>query len=249
MGFQRFLQVCASLLLLGAPGVATCEAMSLFGNRAFVQDRPALVTISASADDGLASPRVASLFTDQQRGSLFAPLPKRDIRRRQPVLLGPGGSDVAMIRHLIGNAESRRDGYDAVQHGARRLPAKLPTQMTLGEINRWIDATPGQPHAIGRYQFIPVTLRRLMAETGAGQHEMFTSRMQDRLADVLLQEAGLEAVRQGSMGRREFMGNLARIWAGLPTANGRSYYHGFAGNKASMTWDHFDREMAQIFPG
>ena len=34
--------------------------------------------------------------------------------------------------------------------------------MTLDEIFAWIAATPGQPHAIGRYQFIPDTLRMLV---------------------------------------------------------------------------------------
>ena len=44
------------------------------------------------------------------------------------------------------------------------------------------------------------------------------------------------------------MHNLARIWAGLPTASGRSHYHGHAGNRATMTWARFESAMAPIFP-
>jgi hypothetical protein len=45
------------------------------------------------------------------------------------------------------------------------------------------------------------------------------------------------------------MNNLAKIWAGLPNSTGKSHYHGYAGNQATMTWARFDAEMAMIFPG
>jgi hypothetical protein len=51
------------------------------------------------------------------------------------------------------------------------------------------------------------------------------------------------------MNRHQYMNNLAQIWAGLPTSSGKSHYHGFAGNRATMTWARFDAEMAKIFPG
>jgi len=162
---------------------------------------------------------------------------------------GVSGRDVVVIRNIIEQAESRRDGYDAVQHGARIKPPKRPTAMTLGEIYRWIDRTPGQPHAIGRYQFIPKTLRRVARIVGAQPSDRFSPALQDRLADVLLADAGLHEFRGGEMSRRTFMGNLAKIWAGLPMPSGRSYYAGIAGNKASMSWARFDAQMAQITPG
>lgn len=121
--------------------------------------------------------------------------------------------------------------------------------MTLGDIFAWIEATPGQPHAIGRYQFIPSTLARLVTILDAGPHDRFSPHMQDRLADILLHEAGLAHFRAGQMTRHEFMNNLARIWAGLPTSLGRSHYHGYAGNAATMSWSDFDSEMAHIFEG
>jgi muramidase (phage lysozyme) len=120
--------------------------------------------------------------------------------------------------------------------------------MTLGEIYDWIAATPGQPHAIGRYQFIPATLRRVAERRGYGPGARFSPEVQDSLALVLLEEAGLTAFRGGALDRRAFMGRLARIWAGLPLPNGRSYYEGHAGNRATMSWDAFEDGMARIWP-
>jgi muramidase (phage lysozyme) len=119
--------------------------------------------------------------------------------------------------------------------------------MTLGEIYRWIDDTPGQPHAIGRYQFIPPTLRRVARVRGFGPETQFTPGVQDALALVLLEDAGLSQFQAASLGRRQFMHNLARIWAGLPLPNGQSYYEGHAGNSAAMSWVAFDGGMARIW--
>lgn len=156
------------------------------------------------------------------------------------------GKDVELIRALIQEAESRRDGYDAVQHGAQIKPMKRPTQMTLSEIFDWIDETPNQPHAIGRYQFIPKTLRRVVAKVGAKPSQRFSPALQDKLADVLLLEAGLNRFRAGALDQTGFMNNLAKIWAGLPNSTGRSHYEGYAGNKASVSWSRFDAVMTRV---
>lgn len=196
---------------------------------------------------------ISSLFADRARGGFFAPLPPRprNTGRNGGTEFGgpfiPAGPEITMLRHLIASAEAGRAGYDAVQHAATRRPARRPTAMTLGEIYDWIEATPGQHHAIGRYQFIPATLRRLAAQTGAGRQARFTPALQDRFADLLLEEAGLSSFRAGQLSRHGFMNNLARIWAGLPTSSGRSYYEGYAGNSAVISWARFDAEMARIF--
>ncbi len=195
--------------------------------------------------------RAQSLFIGRATGGLFAPVAPHDRTQSSgshdygPLL----GSDpqAEMIRDLIARAEAGPAGYDAVQYGARRRPALPPTQMALGDIFAWIEATPGQPHAIGRYQFIPATLERLVAILGARPEDRFSPQMQDRLADILLLEAGLADYRAGGITRHEFMNNLARIWAGLPNSSGRSHYHGYAGNAATMSWSQFDGAMAEIF--
>lgn len=189
----------------------------------------------------------SGLFSTRASGGLFAERrPSRSIFEKTDN--GLHGSDVQMIRALIQEAESRKDGYYAVQHGARIAPLKRPTQMTLAEVFMWIDATPNQPHAIGRYQFIPETLRRLVAKTGTKVSQRFSPTLQDQLADVLLVEAGLHRFRTGQLDRQVFMNNIAKIWAGLPNSSGKSHYDGYAGNKAVVTWARFDAVMAQISP-
>ena len=73
------------------------------------------------------------------------------------------------------------------------------------------------------------------------------AKTQDMLADLLLEEAGYDQFLSNQMSRHRFMNRLARIWAGLPTSNGRSYYHGHAGNRATITWAHYDAAMQDIF--
>ncbi len=198
----------------------------------------------------------ASLFAGRQSGSLFAPYQRRVSLRRANVPVAGGGEvkpggfgPIARLRALIGRAEAGAGGYDAVQNGAVIKPEKLPTEMSLGEIYAWIEATPGQPHAIGYYQFIPATLKRLVAQLGVGADEVFSPALQDRLGDLLLAEAGLHAMGRGEIDRHTFMANMAKIWAGLPNPDGLSHYEGIAGNTASLTWAYFDQEMARIFPG
>ncbi|MGR3792505.1 hypothetical protein [Vannielia sp. SX4] len=201
----------------------------------------------AGADAG-AGP---SLFAGVQEGGFFAPLPDRGTGA---VRVSPrrGWTTEAVysewIRGLIAEAEAGAAGYDAVVLSARVKPPSRPTEMTIGEIYQWIEDTPGQNHAIGRYQFIPVTLRRLVDHIGAAPETGFSPEVQDALADQLLREAGLAELLAGTMPRKTFMNRLATIWAGLPTSSGKSHYHGHAGNKATMSWSRFEAEMAKFFP-
>ena len=227
----------AILLFLSLPGAAPAQTGSLFVKSVWSGE--------AAGEPGQAR-RLSSAFAG--RAGLFAERPEAEPAFASAPWRGVGGSDVLILREIIGQAESRRDGYDAVQHGARVRPPRAPTRMTLGEIYAWIDATPGQPHAIGRYQFIPKTLRRVAARVGAGPGERFTPALQDRLADVLLAEAGLHQFRAGALPREAFMLNLAKIWAGLPTRSGRSYYDGYAGNAASISWAAFEAAMLRASP-
>lgn len=160
-----------------------------------------------------------------------------------------GGSEATKIRDVIAKAEAGPLGYNAVQYGATIKTPHPPTQMTIAEIFAWIDDTPGQPHAIGRYQLIPKTLSYLVEKLEIPSSARFSPAVQDQLGDALLAQAGLHHMLAGKMERHNFMNNLARIWAGLPNSSGKSHYEGYAGNKAVMTWDTFDAEMARIFPG
>jgi hypothetical protein len=222
------------------PGGGLAQNGSLFGKHA----RPSpLFAVSAPSEARLTT---ASLFAGQSENSLFAPLPDR-VRPASPRRGASLPDPVMRLLDLIALAEAGPADYNAVQHGARIKPALPATQMTLGEIFDWIKATPRQPHAIGRYQFIPATLRRLVNIKGYGRDTRFSPDVQDQLAMILLQEAGLDAFLARTLPHRAFMKNLARIWAGLPLPNGRSYYQGYAGNKATMSYARFEAGVRAMF--
>ncbi|MEM9845784.1 MAG: hypothetical protein AAF965_13365, partial [Pseudomonadota bacterium] len=77
----------------------------------------------------------------------------------------------------------------------------------------------------------------------------FSPDVQDRLADLLLGDAGFLQVQQGEITTEAFMLNLAKIWAGLPTVSGRSYYHGYAGNKAVISYSDYQQVVKGILGG
>lgn len=157
------------------------------------------------------------------------------------------GSRLDGLRQLIRLAESPKRGYDAIHWSAKQRPSKKPTEMTVAEILAWIEATPNQHHAIGQYQIIPATLKSLLARSGLSPAMRFTPEVQDRLADILIADAGYNSFVNGELSASRFMDNLARIWAGFPLANGRSAYHGEAGNRASVTRAFFEGEIGRIF--
>ena len=225
------------------PALAEAQAASLFATG---RAQGPVVALLPAPD---APRQSASLFAGKSESGLFAPWPDRSppVTRRAP-LPGEAGR-IAMLKDLIASVEAGVAGYDAVQYGARIRPAKPPTQLRIRDIRAWVAATPGQPHAIGRYQFIPPTFDHIVGQLGIPDAAIFSADVQDRMAQYLLDQAGLARFLSGEMGRVAFMNQLARIWAGLPNSTGKSHYHGYAGNKAAMSWARFEREMARIFPG
>lgn len=223
---------CALASTMSGPGLADrfSDRAPMFGDRA----APLLARSTGPPAPG------GSLVVGA--GLRIAAMPGRDLLA--PVTTGE--TIRARLRDLVARAEAEPAGYDAVQGGARRPPPRRPTRMTLLEIFDWIDATPGQPHAIGRYQFIPATLRRLVARAGLPPDMRFVPAVQDRLADMLLADAGLNAVHHGKITRAAFRLNLAKVWAGLPTSTGQSYYHGVAGNRAALNYDSYVRAVDDI---
>jgi hypothetical protein len=160
----------------------------------------------------------------------------------------PSATPIANLRDLIAHAEAGQGGYDAVQHGATAFPDDLPTVMTLDEIRAWVAATPGQSHAIGRYQVIPSTFERLALKSDADGSALFSPEQQDRWANLLILEAGYGDFISGRLTPDAFMDNLAAVWAGLPLGSGLSAYDGIAGNKATISRAAYARALTAIFP-
>ncbi|MBD3666127.1 hypothetical protein [Sulfitobacter aestuariivivens] len=161
--------------------------------------------------------------------------------------LSSSGGRTAQVLSLIGFAEAGKLQYNAVHMSASRRPRKRPTEMSLGEVFHWIKATPGQQHAIGRYQFIPSTLAMLVNRVDAPPQASFGPRMQDQLAVMLLKDAGYSEFLAGRMTMSKFMDKLAWVWAGLPLRNGQSAYRGIAGNRATISRKFYAEQMQRIF--
>lgn len=246
--WQKPLIFLLLLLLLAAGQGARAYSLLLDGGGGNpLSGAPApLIQVSASV------PAAPSLFTGRARGSFFEPVLPKPAAPRLPQgftpYTGTGGATDRLL-HLIASVEADpARGYDSVQYQAVIKPPLPPTRMTLDQIHAWIAATPGQQHAIGRYQIVPATLRGLQSRMALPGSTPFSARTQDAMAATLLGDAGYGAFLEGAITRTAFMNNLAMIWAGLPNASGRSHYHGLAGNRAAFSWARFEAEVAAIFP-
>ena len=152
-----FLTILA--LLLCAAAAVSAQGYSLVGNQFFLHQasapQPGPAPARATAPQAAASllpdtlpganpgrgavslnPGAASLFRGRSGGGLFA-----------PILKAP--PSVKRLLDLIASAEAGKAQYDAVQYGATRKPPKKPTQMTIAEINAWIDAHRASPTPSG----------------------------------------------------------------------------------------------------
>ncbi len=141
------------------------------------------------------------------------------------------------VMEFIGALEAPR-GYNDYFGGVSAPPPKQLTTMTIDEVLAWQDEIDAHSisEAAGRYQIMEDTLRGLKRRMGLKGDELFDIKMQDRLAIELMGMAGWHPDRDD----HEEMGNaLAKVWAALPLVSGedegRSAYHGLAGNKALTT--------------
>ena len=100
-------------------------------------------------------------------------------------------------------------------------------------------------YAVGRYQFIPVTLRFAVAHSDVDRLDMFTPGVQDKLAIALILYKR-PAVGAYLRGEHDYLGwamnEMAYEWASVEYRNGRGYYDHVGGNRA-----HISRtELAQV---
>lgn len=138
------------------------------------------------------------------------------------------------ILDLIGHAEGA--GYDTIFGHTERKYGVVPTQMTLREVldtQKKMGRELGSS-AFGKYQIIRKTMLGLIDKMDLSLDEVFTPELQDAMAIELLKGRGFEDWKAGKLGGRQFLNNLAKEWASVPNATGKSFYHGDRmGNKAT----------------
>lgn len=106
---------------------------------------------------------------------------------------------------------------------------------TVGQViayqQRWL-------YAVGRYQFIPSTLRFAVEHSDVDRLDMFTPEVQDRLAVALI-DYKRPAVGAYLRGDHNLLGwamnEMAYEWASVEYRHGRGYYDHVGGNRAHIS--------------
>ena len=135
-----------------------------------------------------------------------------------------------------GNWNSVNRGYAGdTPGGIKSITGKNFDQMTIAQVMRL------QRHsifAVGRYQFIPATLRSVYLRAGLSLRDRFTPENQNKLLAALL-EHKRPAVANYIKGEHNDLGRaldaLAKEWASVEYRNGRGYYDSVGGNRAHVT--------------
>jgi hypothetical protein len=172
-------------------------------------------------------------LTDEQR-ELFT-----DAWRAQGSPAEPAPNPFAAVKPLLDLIAAGEGDYTSVNRGkAGDTPAGWPglDRLTIGAVQKLqSDRT---LFAVGRYQFIPETLRMAVAAAGFRASDLFSPETQDWLAVALLLGGKRPALRDYLQGKNVTIEaaqlDLAKEWASIPTAEGRGVYDGdSAGNKAT----------------
>ena len=120
--------------------------------------------------------------------------------------------------------------------GFQALLGDTCENFTIGEI---LDMqASGRLYAVGRYQFIPTTLRLAVQQSGVSRLDFFSPATQNRLLIALLQHKrpAVWAYLTGEGTIDAALDALAKEWASIATADGRTYYVGTS-NAAHVTRD------------
>jgi len=119
--------------------------------------------------------------------------------------------------------------------GIQRLKGYTFENFTVQQV---MDMQRNELYAVGRYQFIPSTLRWAVAMSDVDPLDMFTPEVQDKLATALIMYKR-PAVGAYIRGNHDLEGwalnEMAKEWASIEYRNGRGYYDHIGGNRAHIT--------------
>lgn len=130
--------------------------------------------------------------------------------------------------------------------GIQSLTGKTFENYTVGQViayqERWL-------YAVGRYQFIPSTLRFAVANSKVDKLDMFTPETQDKLmaALILHKRPAIGGYIKGEHNSLHLaMDETAREWASVEFRNGRGYYDGINGNRANISRVALEQVLKEI---
>ena len=158
-----------------------------------------------------------------------------ELLRNPPKTLAEIKGPTEPILELIGFTEGtdKGDSYnESLGYGAYTNGDVELTSMTLKDIDKLQTKMLKHPNnklnssALGRFQIIRTTLRKIKKQMGLPDDTLFTPEVQDKMALHLLKGRGLDKWRAGKMSDNAFVNALAKEWASLPTTSGRGHYKG-----------------------
>ena len=144
----------------------------------------------------------------------------------------------------LGDLISKGEGdYNAINRGrAGDTPGGIQglTGMTFENytVGQVIEMQRTRLYAVGRYQFIPVTLRFAVAHSSVDELDMFTPDVQDRLMAALIfyKRPAVGAYLRGDHELEGWaLNELAKEWASIEYRYGRGFYDHVGGNRAHIT--------------
>lgn len=218
----------------GIRGTETSGAVRKFqqDNQLKVDGIPGTETIDKLNAELAAQPQVVA--------KLKKSLPS-EVKAKGPVQLPPLSQDSATqgkvgdILNFIARYESRGN-YNIVV-GGQTVPEL--SKMTLNQVydyQRQMVQSGKESSAVGRYQYIRKTLVDTAAQMGLDPATtVFDQKTQDAIATHTLRSIGLDKWLNEQMSDEQFLNNVAKIWAGIPTTSGISAHAGVGSNKAGTT--------------
>lgn len=137
--------------------------------------------------------------------------------------------------NLLGKSEGtdKGRGYnETLSYGAYTGGDVELVSMTLDEIDALQSKMLAHPKnkwnssALGRYQIVRTTLRKIRAQLGLPGTTLFDKDTQDRMGVHLLRGRGIDKWLGGMITQDVLINSLAQEWASLPTTKGKGYYDG-----------------------
>lgn len=134
--------------------------------------------------------------------------------------------------------------YGAYTDGDRNLVAmtldqieQLQTKMLLHPKNKLNSS------ALGRYQIVRKTLRKLKTDLKLSGTLLYDKGLQDRFGVELMRGRGIDIWLAGDMSEDALINALAKEWASLPTTSGFGHYDG---QRASVSVVRVRQVLAEI---
>lgn len=153
---------------------------------------------------------------------------------------------------LLGKSEGtdKGRGYnETLSYGAYTGGDKELVAMTLDRIDELQTAMLRHPKnylnssALGRYQIVRTTLRKIRKKLKLSGREVYSATMQDRMGCFLLGGRGIDRWLKGKKSDNAMLLALAQEWASLPTPEGRGYYDG---QNSSVSVAEVKRTLAEV---